>query len=79
MSVLGQHVPPATADGESPFSRLLDARWAEVAISHIRETEEFMVKRGKLGRREVPTADPTEAPRAKAKSKAKAAASKENE
>lgn len=31
MAVLGQHQPPAVAEGEQPFSRLLDPRWAEVA------------------------------------------------
>lgn len=77
-SVLGQHLPPATAEGESPFSRLLDPRWAEVALSHLRETEDFLVKRGKLGKKETPTTDPNEVARAKAKAKAKAAAQRES-
>ena len=68
MSVLGQHVPPSIADGEQPFSKLLDARWAEVAMSHIRETEEFLTKRQKLGRKDQtePDAKPKQKPKAKA-------------
>ena len=32
MSVLAMHSPPNPNDGEAPFSRLLDARWAEVHV-----------------------------------------------
>ena len=30
----------AIADGESPYSRLLDPRWSEIALAHPRDTEE---------------------------------------
>ena len=69
MAALQQHTPPSVADGEQPFSKLLDARWAEVAMSHVRETEEFVTKRLKLGRKDA--ADTAE-PKAKAKGKSKA-------
>lgn len=68
MAVLSQHVPPAVADGEQPFSRLLDPRWAEVAMSHIRETEDFVTKRMKLGKKEgSEQAEARPKPKAKAK------------
>ena len=76
MSVLAQHVPPATAEGEQPFSKLLDARWAEIAMAHVRETEEYIQRRSRLGKR-----DPAEnlelAPRVKPKPKPKAAGSQQ--
>ena len=38
MSVLAQHQPPQPSEGEVPFSRLLDPRWAEVSL-HIFEKQ----------------------------------------
>ena len=32
LGALGQHVPPDLSNGEQPFSRLLDHRWAEVMM-----------------------------------------------
>ena len=52
MAVLSQHQPPAVADGEQPFSRLLDPRWAEIAMAHVKETEEFVTRRQKLGKKD---------------------------
>ena len=77
MSVLGQHQPPSTLEGEQPFSRLLDARWAEIAMAHVKETEEYVQRRARLGKKDLPAEDPTMAPRAKAKAKAKAAGSQQ--
>eukprot|EP00913_Durusdinium_trenchii_P006727 g6323.t1 len=49
-TVLAQHHPPDTAMGEQPFSKLLDPRWAEVALAHLKDTEEYLEKRKKLQR-----------------------------
>lgn len=70
MSALSQHVPPSIMDGEQPFSRLLDPRWAEVAMAHVKETEEFVTKRQKLGKK-----DSGDVPEPKAKAKGKPRAS----
>lgn len=37
MSVLEQHKLPSVASGESPYSHILDPRWAEVSLSHLRD------------------------------------------
>ena len=48
------------------YSRLLDPRWAEVAIGHLKEQAEFLEKRAKLGRNDPPAprtdADPDAEP-----------------
>ena len=69
LSVLAQHQPPAVGDGEQPFSRLLDPRWAEVALAHLRETDDYLTRRTKLGKKDAAEASE---PKAKAKSKGKA-------
>ena len=86
MSVLSTHQGPNIQDGESPFSRLLDARWAEVTLGHLRDQEEFLTRRknigkniGKSAKEESEESVSWEAKRrakAKAKSKAGAAAEK---
>ncbi len=43
MTVLATHSPPASSSEEPPFSRILDARWAEVALSHLKEAEDLML------------------------------------
>eukprot|EP00435_Cladocopium_sp_Y103_P018461 s4220_g4.t1 len=48
LQALGAHQPPAVHEGESPFSRLLDARWAELALNHLKEQEEYLSKRRNL-------------------------------
>ena len=80
---LSSHRPPAVADGESPYSRLLDPRWAEVSLAHLKETDEYLQKRRNVGRNYKATtqgaaedaqeADPKKRPRPKAKQKAAAA------
>lgn len=70
MSALSTHTLPAVSEGESPFSRLLDGRWAEIALSHLRDTEEFVSKRKALGKREE--ADKEDKPKPKPKPKVKA-------
>lgn len=78
-SVLEQHRQPNTAVGESPYSRILDSRWAELSVGHLREQEDFVTKRRALGK--TTTKDKNEGDadssrhRAKAKAKAKSSAS----
>ena len=50
MSALSAHVGPNVQDGESPFSKLLDARWAEIMVGFLRDQEDFVTKRRALGR-----------------------------
>ena len=73
LSVLALHTPPNVGDGELPFSRLLDPRWAEVCLAHLREAEDYVGRRSKLGKKGG--GDDLESPKAKGKAKAKAAAS----
>ena len=55
LSVLALHTPPNVGDGELPFSRLLDPRWAEVCLAHLREAEDYVSRRSKLERKEAET------------------------
>ena len=74
---LQQHVPPSIQDGEPPFSKLLDGRWAELALAHLAETDTYLAKRKTVGRRAMDdndTANPTPKAKFKAKPKAKAKA-----
>ena len=50
LTAMSQHVPPDVMQGDSPFSKLLDARWAEVSISHLRDQDEYLTKRRNIGR-----------------------------
>ena len=74
MAALGTHTLPAVNEGESPFSRLLDGRWAEIALTHLRDTEEFVAKRKALGKREEVDKEEKPPKGGKPKSKAKALA-----
>ena len=38
-------------DGDQAWSRILDGRWAEVALHHLRDQSDFLEKRAKLNRR----------------------------
>ena len=71
MSALAQHQPPLLSEGEVPFSRLLDPRWAEVSLAHLREAEDYLARRTKLGKKGQ---EEDAAPKLKAKAKAKGAA-----
>ena len=74
MSVLQTHNPPSIQDGELPFSKLLDPRWAEVAMSHVKDTEDYITRRSKLGRKDGGAdQDPTPKPKPKPKVKGGAA------
>ena len=55
---LSQHRPPDVSSGELPYSRLLDTRWAEIALNHLREQDDFMTRRRNLGKAKPPGALP---------------------
>eukprot|EP00435_Cladocopium_sp_Y103_P052193 s1798_g16.t1 len=81
LATLGAHLPPAVQDGESPFSKLLDARWAEAALAHLKDQDEYVAKRRNVGRQGAKSstaedsaeADVKRKPRPKAKAKAQPA------
>lgn len=78
MSSLEQHRLPDPSNGESVYSKILDARWAEIAMSHLRDQEEFVTKRRNLNqvkpKKEVDDDAEGARRRPKAKAKPKAAA-----
>ena len=50
LSALSQHVPPDVLQGESPFSKLLDSRWAEIALGHLKDQEDYLSRRRNIGK-----------------------------
>lgn len=85
MSTLAGHVAPNVQDGESPFSKLLEPRWAEVTLGHLRDQEDFLTKRRNIGKGGTKSSKENEddamksekkKPTPKAKAKANAAAEK---
>lgn len=72
-SALEQHKPPNLSAGEGPYSRILDPRWAELAVAHLREQEDFLSKRKALGKTSTKAnqEDDAEAPKRKPKFKPK--------
>lgn len=76
-SALEGHRQPNVAAGESPYSRILDPRWAELAVAHLREQEDFTSRRKALGKnqsKQNEETDPDSAARRRAKFKPKAKA-----
>ena len=80
LSTLASHTLPSVSDGESPFSKILDSRWAEVMHSHLRDAEDYLQKRRNLGKKTTEDAekdkekDGVRPQRPKAKAKGKSAA-----
>ena len=84
-AVLATHQMPSTQDGELPFSKLLDPRWSEIALSHLRDQDDYVQKRKTLGKmqksgkesntEEGNDAEPKRRNRPKAKAKSQAAGS----
>ena len=75
-SSLATHSGPAINEGEQPFSRLLDARWAEITMGHLKEQDDYLIRRRNIGKMARSTGDtdltdPEAKKRAKAKAKAK--------
>jgi hypothetical protein len=77
MTALEQHKLPSVIEGESPYSKLLDPRWQEVAMSHLKEQEEFVTRRKNLGKSKKEGEEDSESTKRKAKAKAKAKAGAE--
>ena len=77
---LSAHVAPNVSDGESPFSKLLDPRWSEVMLAHLKEAEDYVTKRRGLGKKagDDPSMDAARKPKAKAKTKTGSEASPTN-
>ena len=83
-SSLNAHRPPQVADGEPPYSHLLDPRWAEVSLAHLKETGDYLLKRRNVGKfvknskeqgqEESTEAEPKRQPRPKPKARSQAAA-----
>ncbi len=73
LASLSQHVGPAIHEGESPYSRLLDARWAEIALAHLRDTEDYLNKRRGLNKKQ-PGVEEEVKPKLKPKAKPRSGA-----
>ena len=77
---LSQHQAPAVHDGDLPYSKLLDARWAELALAHLKDQDDYIARRKNLGKKATPEqedptlANPKRLPKYKAKAKAAPAA-----
>ena len=78
LSALAGHTPPSVGDGESPFSKLLDARWSEVMLSHIKDAEDYVQKRRNLGRRAAEEATESAGGKPKGKAKPKPSVASDN-
>ena len=46
---LATHQLPIVSDGEQPFSKLLDGRWAEVCLAHLKDTDDYLLRRRTVG------------------------------
>ena len=77
---LSQHQAPAVHEGDLPYSKLLDSRWAELTLAHLKDQDDYISRRKNLGKKaagdqEDPSPSPKRNPKFKAKAKAAAAAS----
>ncbi len=70
---LSQRLAPSVHDGDLPYSRLLDPRWAEVALAHLKDQDDYLARRRNLGKKAVGDQDdpPSPGPKKAAKYKAK--------
>ena len=80
-TALATHIAPSVESGELPFSRPLDSRWAELALAHLKETDDYLLKRRSVGKAQKGAKEGQEDSqegdgrrRAKAKAKAKSSA-----
>lgn len=75
---LVHHSPPDVAQGDLPFSRILDPRWAEVTLAGLKDREDYINRRRALGRPQgaaVSLEEEEKEPRRRPKPKAKPKAS----
>lgn len=49
-SSLATHTAPSVADGEMPYSRLLDPRWAEISLGFLKDQDDYLVRRKNVGK-----------------------------
>ena len=47
----------APEQNEVPFSKLLDPRWVEAFVARVKEQEEYVERRDRLGKRKPPSGD----------------------
>ena len=73
-SALANHQAPSLADGEQPFSRLLDSRWAEITLGFLRDQDDYVLRRRNIGKQFLLKGKDAELEEAEAKKKAKAKA-----
>ena len=66
---LAQHVLPDPQRGDSPFSRLLVSRWAEISMAHLQDTDTYLTKRKNLGKASLDQKDAAEQRRRSRKGK----------
>eukprot|EP00435_Cladocopium_sp_Y103_P076128 s59_g78.t1 len=72
-STLSTHQSPDLSNGELPYSRLLDHRWAELTVSYIQDQDSYLSKRKSLGKaRPVTKSDGGDEDHSEPKRKAKA-------
>ena len=76
-NALSQRQGPNVMDGEQPFSRLLDGRWADIAMAHLKDQDDYLHRRRNVGKNPKQSVDDKEEeePRRRVKPKAKAKAS----
>ena len=48
---LSQHQAPAVHEGDLPYSKLLDARWAELTLAHLKDQDDYIARRKNLGKK----------------------------
>ena len=74
-TTLAQHQAPNLAHGEQPFSKLLEPRWAEIMLGHLREQDDFVQRRKTVGKalknKEEEDPDVRRRPKVKVRPKAK--------
>ena len=72
-TTLAQHQAPNLAHGEHPFSKLLEPRWAEIMLGHLREQDDFVQRRRTVGKalKNKEEEDPDVRKRAKVKARPK--------
>ena len=74
---LVNHSPPDIGNGDLPFSKILDPRWAEVTLAFLKDRDEYIHRRRAIGRPQNPglvgeeeDREPRRRPKPKAKAKA---------
>ena len=71
-SALGSHNAPSLADGEQPFSKILDPRWGDICLSHLKEQDDYVQRRSNIGKyQKKGDKDSHDPPDAEAKRRAK--------